>query len=141
MLWCSAMIGSFSGGGFLLPSATDASLVVMTNLLLRPLDRRLNRRVLVAGEVETRYIVEVTCKGAEETHLRSLLLQALFQVGLGPRRIDGADIPDTSKVAVTAQTVAAARNDAALEQVVGRLNLEPYVPAATWQIERTIPEA
>jgi putative Mg2+ transporter-C (MgtC) family protein len=54
------MIGTFAGGGFLLPSAAEGSLVVMTNLLLRPLGRRLNQPVLVAGEVETRYIVEVT---------------------------------------------------------------------------------
>jgi putative Mg2+ transporter-C (MgtC) family protein len=41
-------------------------------------------------------------------------------------------------VTVTAQAVAATRNDAALEQIVGRLSLEPYVSAATWQIDRTI---
>jgi putative Mg2+ transporter-C (MgtC) family protein len=85
--------------------------------------------------------VEIACKGAEEAHMRSLLLQALSQAGLGLRRLDSEDIPDTSKVTVTAQAVAAKRNDAALEQIVGRLSLEPNVSAATWQIDRTIPEA
>jgi hypothetical protein len=61
--------------------------------------------------------------------------------GLGPRRLDSGDIPDTSKVTVTAQAVAAKRNDTALEQIVGRLSLEPNVSAATWQIDRSIPEA
>ncbi len=42
---------------------------------------------------------------------------------------------------MTAQAVATKRNDAALEQIVGRLSLEPNVSAATWQIDRTIPEA
>ena len=73
--------------------------------------------------------------------MRSLLLHALSQAGLGLRRLDSEDIPDTSKVTVTAQAVAAKRNDAALEQVVGRLSLEPHVSAATWQIDRAIPEA
>ena len=41
----------------------------------------------------------------------------------------------------SAQAVATKRNDAALEQIVGRLSLEPNVSAATWQIDRTIPEA
>jgi len=54
---------------------------------------------------------------------------------------DSEDIPDTSKVTVTAQAVATKRNDTALEQIVGRLSLEPNVSAATWQIDRTIPEA
>jgi putative Mg2+ transporter-C (MgtC) family protein len=57
------------------------------------------------------------------------------------RRIDSADIPDTSKVVVTAQVFASKRNDAALEQIVGRLSLEPHISAATWQVDRLIPEA
>jgi putative Mg2+ transporter-C (MgtC) family protein len=140
-LWCSAMVGTFAGGGFWAPSLAAAGFVVATNLLLRPLVRRLNSRVMVAGDVEAHYTVEITCKGAEEAHMRSLLLHALSQSGLGLRRIDSEDIPDTSKVAITAQAVAAKRNDAALEQIVGRLSLEPHVTAATWQVDRTVPEA
>jgi putative Mg2+ transporter-C (MgtC) family protein len=140
-LWCSAMVGTFAGGGFWAPSLAAAGFVVAANLLLRPLVRRLNRRVMVAGDVEAHYTVEITCKGAEEAHMRSLLLHALSQSGLGLRRIDSEDIPDTSKVAITAQAVAAKRNDAALEQIVGRLSLEPHVTAATWQVDRTVPEA
>jgi putative Mg2+ transporter-C (MgtC) family protein len=41
---------------------------------------------------------------------------------------------------VTAQTVAAQRNDGALEGIVGRLSLEPYVTAAAWQVDRTLAE-
>ena len=115
--------------------------VIVTNLLLRPLVRHLNSRTLTAGDVETHYTVEITCKGVEEAHIRSLLLHALSQAGLGLRRIDSEDIPDTPKVAVTAQAVAAKRNDGALEQIVGRLSLEPYVTAATWQVDRAILEA
>jgi putative Mg2+ transporter-C (MgtC) family protein len=69
--------------------------------------------------------------------MRSLLLHALSQAGLGLRRLDSQDIADTSKVTVTAQAVAAKRNDAALEQIVGRLSLEPDVSAATWQIDQS----
>jgi putative Mg2+ transporter-C (MgtC) family protein len=140
-LWCSAMVGTFAGGGYWAPSVAAAGFVVATNLLLRPLVQRLNSRILISGDVETHYTVEITCKGAEEAHMRSLLLHALSQAGLGLRRLDSEDIPDTSKVAVTAQAVAAKRNDGALEQIVGRLSLEPNVSAATWQVDRAIPEA
>ena len=140
-LWCSAMVGTFAGGGLWGPSIAAAGLVVTTNLLLRPLVRRLNRQVPIFGDVETHYTVEITCKSLEEAHMRSLLLHSLSQAELGLRRIDSKDIPDTSKVAVTAQAVAAKRNDAALEQIVGRLSLEPHVTAATWQVDRAIPEA
>ena len=140
-LWCSAMVGVFAGAGYWWPAVVAAGLVIATNLLLRPLVRRLNSRILISGGVETKYTVEITCKGAEEAHMRSLLLHSLSQAGLGLRRIDSEDISDTSKVTVTAQAVAAKRNDAALEQIVGRLSLEPNVTAATWQVERAIAEA
>src|SRR5580693_740702 len=49
-----------------------------------------------------------------------VLMQALSQAGLGLRRLESEDIPDTSKVSVVAQAVSAKRNDAAMEQIVGR---------------------
>jgi len=140
-LWCSAMVGTFAGGGFWVGSLAAAALVVATNLLLRPLVQRINTRSLLASDVETHYTVEITCKSAEEAHMRSLLLHALSQAGLGLRRIDSEDIRDTLKVTVTAQAVAEKRKDAALEQIVGRLSLEPHVTAAMWQVDRSIPES
>ncbi|HWY61797.1 MAG TPA: MgtC/SapB family protein [Rhizomicrobium sp.] len=139
-LWCSAMVGTFAGGGMYAASMLAAGFIIVTNLFLRPLVRRLNLRILTATNVETQYRVEITSLAAEEAHVRSVLLHALSQAGLGLRRLDSEDIPDTSKVAVTAQAVSATRNDAALEQIVGRLSIEPYVFAVTWQIDRTIPE-
>jgi putative Mg2+ transporter-C (MgtC) family protein len=59
----------------------------------------------------------------------------------GLRRIDSSDIPDTAIVEITAQVLAAKRNDAALEQIVGRLSLEPHISAVAGQVDRTISEA
>jgi len=140
-LWCSAMVGTFAGGGFWAPSIVAAAFVIATNLLLRPLVRRVNSRLVISADAETQYTVEISCRGAEEAHTRSVLLHALSQGGLGLRRIDSEDIPDTSKVTVTAQAVSAKRNDAVLETIVGRLSLEPYVTAAAWHVDRATPEA
>ena len=140
-LWCSAMVGTFAGAGYWWASVAAAALVIATNLLLRPLVRRLNSRVLISGDVETQYTVEITCKGTEEAHVRSLVLHELSQAGLGLRRIDSEDIPDTSKVSVTAQAIALKRDNVALERIVGRLSLEPHVTAATWQVHHTVVEA
>jgi putative Mg2+ transporter-C (MgtC) family protein len=134
------MVGIFAGGGMFAASMLAAGFVIVTNLFLRPLTRRLNSRILTATNVETQYRVEITSRATEEAHVRSILLHALSQAGLGLRRIDSEDIPDTSKVAVTAQAVSATRNDAALEQIAGRLSLEPYISAITWQIDRATPE-
>lgn len=140
-LWCSAMVGTFAGGGFWGPSLVAAGFVVGTNLCLRPLVSLINRRTVLSNDVETHYTITLTCKSAEEAQLRSLLLHALSQASLGLRRMDSADIPDTAKVNITARAIASKRNDAALEQIVGRLSLEPNISAATWQVDRSIPES
>ena len=140
-LWCSAMVGSLAGAGLLGASLLAGLFVVGTNLCLRPLVRGINRHFMTKTDGEAQYTVEITCRGAEEAHMRSLLLQALSHAGLGLRRIESEDIPETTRVTVTAQAVAPRRNDGALEQIVGRLSLEASVSAATWQIDRAMPES
>jgi putative Mg2+ transporter-C (MgtC) family protein len=140
-LWCSAMVGTFAGAGYLWPSVLAAVFVVGTNYFLRPLVRRINRFSIRPSDGEVQYTVEIACRAAEEAHMRALLLRELTQAGLGLRRIDSEDIPDTSKVTVTAQAVSPRANDGALEQIVGRLSLEPTVSGASWQIDRSTPEA
>ena len=121
-LWCSAMVGIFAGAGLWAPSLTAAGFVIGTNLLLRPLVRLINTQTVSTSDAETCYSVTLTCKSVKDAHLRLLLLHALSQGGLGLRRIDSSDIPDTPNVEVTAQVVAAKRNDAAVEQIVGQLS-------------------
>jgi putative Mg2+ transporter-C (MgtC) family protein len=138
-LWCSAMVGIFVGAGLWAPGLVAAGFVVGTNLLLRPMVRFFTNQT-VSADAETGYSVTLTCKRADETHLRLLLVHALSQGGLRLRRIDSSDIPDMPKVAVTAQVVAGRRNDAAVEQIVGRLSLEPRISAVAWQVDRRIQE-
>lgn len=133
-LWCSAMVGTFAGGGFWVPSCVAALLIIVTNLVLRPLVYRLRLPTMRPIDAEAHYTIEITCKGTEEAHTRSLMLHALTQAGLGLREIDSADIPETTKVAVIVQALAPKRIDAALEQIVGRLSLEPHVSAASWKV-------
>jgi len=95
-LWCSAMVGTLSGAGLAGPSLLAAGFVIVTNLFLRPLVRRLNNRLLTASDVEAHYTVEIACKGAEEAHMRSLLLHALSQAGLGLRRHSPSSISASS---------------------------------------------
>ncbi len=134
-LWCSAMVGTFAGGGALIAATIAATIVLLTHLLLRPLVRFIERQPLTATELETRYTVEVQCRAAEEAHVRAVLLQAATAVALRLQKLNSANL-DENRVAVGAELVSPGRNDAALEQIVGRLSLEPYVTAARWQADQ-----
>ena len=103
--------------------------------------RRLNRRAFTSTDAETHYTVQVTCRAPEEAHIRALLLHALSSGALGLRQINSEDIAGTANVVVTANAMSSVQNNPALEQIVGRLSLEPYVSAAKWRIERAEADA
>ncbi|HVH78917.1 MAG TPA: MgtC/SapB family protein [Stellaceae bacterium] len=135
-LWCSAMVGTFAGAGLLLASAIAGAFVLLTHLFLRPVVRLINRRPFDAVEVETHYAVELRCQGREEAHIRALLLQSASTAGLGLRRLTSENLEDSPQVTVSALLVSPSRNDTALEQIIGRLSLEPFVTAVHWQAEQ-----
>lgn len=139
-LWCSAMVGTFAGAGHLIASALAGGFVVGTNLFLRPIVRLINRQPLEAVEVETHYSIEVRCQGQEEAHVRALLLQAAASAGLGLRRLTSENLEDLPQVTVSALLVSPGRKDNALEQIIGRMSLEPFVTAVHWQADQAAAE-
>jgi putative Mg2+ transporter-C (MgtC) family protein len=137
-LWCSAMVGTFAGGGFYGLSLAAAGFVVGTNLVMKPVILGLERnRHKLISESNASYSITVTCREAEEAHVRSVLLHALSQAGLGLSRLESENLPDVGRVCVVAETVAVPRQDTALEQIAGRLSLEPFITAVSWEVGRT----
>ena len=134
-LWCSAAIGVLAGAGYLLYATVATAFVVFVNLLLRPIVSFINRQPLTAAEIETGYLVSVTCRSDDEAHIRALLLQGLASCGLALRRLDSTNLEGTAHVAVSALVSASQRIDAEVERIVGRLSLEQTVSAARWQVE------
>jgi putative Mg2+ transporter-C (MgtC) family protein len=140
-LWCSAMVGTFAGAGQLAASVLAGAFIVSTNLFLRPIVRLINKQPLGAVEVQTQYAVELRCQGQQEAHIRALLLQATTSAGLGLRRLTSENLEDSPQVTVSALLVSPNRHDAALEQIIGRMSLEPFVTAAHWQAEQAPAES
>jgi putative Mg2+ transporter-C (MgtC) family protein len=137
-LWCSAAVGLLAGSGHPLHAALATMFVVLVNLILRPVVRIINRQPIAQTEVDFHYRVRVVCRNPEEAHIRALLLHGAGSGQLSLRRLDSIDIEQDGRVEVTAQLSAHSKNDAALEQVVGRLSLEPTVSAASWSVEPVI---
>ena len=137
-LWCSAAVGVLAGGGALAYAALAATLVICVNLLLRPLVQRINRQPLASAELQSNYVVNVVCRGETEAHVRALMLQGLSAGGIRLHRLDSSNIEDSDRVEVLAELSADRRSDSVLEQIVGRLSLEPSVTAARWRIESSI---
>jgi putative Mg2+ transporter-C (MgtC) family protein len=137
-LWCSCAVGMLAGAGHWSRAIFAAGIVVGVNLVLRPLVGLINRQPLETAEIETSYIVTVTCRAHEEAQIRALLVQGFGVSDLHLRELESTDIEGTDRVAVNATLTSEKRREIALEYIVGRLSLEPSVTAARWRAVNTI---
>jgi putative Mg2+ transporter-C (MgtC) family protein len=134
-LWCSASIGVLAGAGAISFAAVVTGLVIFVNLLLRPLVSKINRQPLSSSELDSGYAVTIVCRGDQEAHVRALLLQGLAANSMQLRQLESSNIEDSDRVEILATVHADTRADKLVEQIVGRLSLEPSVTAARWRIE------
>lgn len=140
-LWCASGVGVLAGSGYFLPAFVGSIIVLIANLLLRPIARLVNRHSKASGEsgeVPVHYRLAVVCLSAQENHIRSLLLQGMGGSELLLQALQSEDTKDTIKVEVRADVQAEGRKDALLEQIVARLSLESSVSAVRWEV--AVPE-
>jgi putative Mg2+ transporter-C (MgtC) family protein len=137
-LWCSGAVGVLAGAGYWRHAALAAALVVGINVILRPLVKLVNRQPLESAEIETSYVVTVTCRAADEEKIRALMVQGFGVSDLHLRELESADIEGTGKVEVTATLTSEKRREIALEYIVGRLSMDAGVTAARWRAVETI---
>jgi putative Mg2+ transporter-C (MgtC) family protein len=133
-LWTAASIGLLAGAGQHLLAVAVTGMVVFVNLALRPLSRLLDRQPIQTTELLRNYAVEIVCRSAEEAHVRALMLQGFATSGLHLKALDSENIEGSDRVEVTAAVNGEGTPPAALEQIVGRLSLEPAVTAARWRM-------
>lgn len=136
-LWCASGVGVLAGSGYYLAAALGTVIVLLANLLLRPLARTLDRYCKAAGETgETpvHYVMRAVCLSQQENHIRSLLLQGVSGSELILQSLQSTDTQDPTRVEVRADLQAEGRKDALLEQVVARLSLEESISAVRWEV-------
>lgn len=133
-LWCSAAIGAMCGAGFFLHALVATLFVIVVNALLRPLVRLIGDRPMAQSELDGAYSITIVCLAQAEAHVRALLLRDLG-TALHIRELESADIDEGTRVTVSATVRAEERQDRLLEQIIGRLSLEPTVSAARWRFE------
>jgi putative Mg2+ transporter-C (MgtC) family protein len=139
-IWCSAAIGVLAGFGAPHLSLLLALAVIFTNTVLRPLAYRLHPVLPEATPVETTYEVSLICRGADEAHLRTLLLSTISQSHAILQALHSEDVESTDRMQIRADLCTQGRSNDVLEQIVTRLSFEPGVSAVSWSIVPTVLE-
>ena len=134
-LWASAAVGVLCGSGFAKEAAVAAAFVLLANVILRPVARKLERADLPSlTDVETEYLLRVQCRSIDENHLRVLLLHNVVTPKLALRSLSSEDINGSGKIEIRATLISPGRQDEELEGIVGRLSLEPGVSRVSWEV-------
>jgi putative Mg2+ transporter-C (MgtC) family protein len=133
-LWCSAAVGSLCGFGYLREAALGAVGVLLANIGLRPIARKIDRQPTGPNGSEVLYLFRLTCRSDSEAHVRALLLHVVQTLPLALQSLHSEDVDTAGKVEVRATLLSKVRQDDLLEQVVGRLSLESGITAVSWEV-------
>lgn len=134
-LWCSAAVGTLSGSGKTTLAAIGATAVLLANFGLRPLARLIDRQPTESEtSVDVLCLLRLVCRNEAESHARALLLQMTQTLPITLQSLHSEDLNATGKVEVRATFHSNGRQDAMLENVVGRMSLEPEISAVSWQV-------
>jgi len=132
-LWCTAAVGALSGLGYVFFPVSGTVAILGANTLLRPLAKALDRSK-DSADAEISYLVRITCRTADDNHIRAHLVEAVSAQPLLLRSVESEDLEADGRVRVQAMVMSRGHQDGLLEQIVSKLGLEPGASAVSWQV-------
>jgi putative Mg2+ transporter-C (MgtC) family protein len=137
-LWCTAAVGTLAGLGRYDLAAIGTVGVLAANLILRPVAFRINRAPVQKEEQEILYRMRCTCRTADESNIRAMLIQNVGRTPLALIALHSLDDELLARVNVKAYLKAVGPKEEALEQIVTRLSLEAGVTAISWEVVASV---
>ncbi|QYM75073.1 MgtC/SapB family protein [Leucobacter luti] len=133
-LWASAAVGALAGGGMILVAVGGTAAIMLSNVVLRPLGRLLDRRGhRVSREaVTTEYVFVVRSAAESEVPIRSRVVAALQRPEFTVHSLEANDLA-TGEVGLTARLTATERSDAAFEAAIADVVPVPEVTSVRWR--------
>lgn len=135
-LWATAAVGALAGAWMWREAIAGAGIIVAANTFLHPLAARMDRIHSAAGREipPADYAIDVVGQSDSEATIRALIVRAVTAPGLRLRSLQSSAGGTPDEIRLRAELSAAARDDAALENVVSALSLEPTISSVRWSI-------
>lgn len=131
-LWASAAVGCLAGAGMYLIAAAGTVAVVLTNMLMRPFARVLDRLRGGHGEhTALEYDLAIDCTADHEPVVRALLSRSLAGSALSVQAISTRPRKHGG-VRVRATVTASEHADAEVEALLHHLVPEPAITGVSW---------
>jgi len=134
-IWCSAAVGTLAGIGLYVQATISAIFIVVSHLILRPLELKLIKSSsLKTEDTIERYELILKTRKEAENHIRVLLMQELhMEESLMIRSLKSSDDVEAGiKTVITAEILSSEKQDKTIERIVSRLTIEKGVLEASW---------
>lgn len=133
-LWCTAAVGVLTSSGNLIFAIVAALTIVLSNIILRPIAKRMYR-VKSSDDEEFMYGITIKCLESEEFNIRSLLMQMVGEEKeIHLKKLESTEIENESKIRVKAEIISMEKSDMIIERIIGVLSLEAGVVSVGWKI-------
>ncbi len=132
-LWCTAAIGILASTGMYVMAITAAGILIGSNLILRPLAKKLHP-ITIGDESEKQYRISVTCQEDAEQEIRLLLINSNPCKTPFLNNLESGDVVG-DKVEIVAEYCSAGKpKNNVLEGIVGQALVIPEVISAGWEV-------
>jgi len=129
-LWCSAAVGLIAGSGHVLYAIALTSLIVFSNLGLRPIVRRLKNAAADNAETEPFFDLSLECKPEDEDNVRARLIGCLSDQGLDIYQI--ASRTENNLVEIVARVSGSEADRSQVERTISQVSLSSGVSRMSW---------
>ena len=133
-IWCSAGVGVLSGLNAFPLAAFLTFTILVTNIVLRPLAYKFHRALPSSEHSDTLYEMVLTCRCADEVHLRALLLGSMAQEPATLQAIHSDNEPGSDRTRLRAEISTQGRQNELIEKIALRLSIEPGIASMSWSV-------
>ncbi|WP_024613555.1 MgtC/SapB family protein [Clostridium sp. Ade.TY] len=133
-LWCTAAVGILTSTGNLTYAIVAAIAIVLSNIILRPIAKKMYHVKNSNTDGEYLYGISIKCLESEEFNIRSLLMQMVGEEKILLKKLESTEIESESKVRVKAEIISIEKSDMIIERIIGVLSLEQGVISVGWNV-------
>ena len=131
-LWCSAALGVLCAYGLILEAITGTFFILMANILLRYITRKLMKHNLANMKD---YVINVVTSKDKELILRTTLIQGLNDEAIQVSGLETNEI-ENNKVDIEIYVSMDGKNEESLKHLITRFTMEPEVFYVGYKIDK-----
>lgn len=130
-LWCDAAVGTLCASGFLLEALVGTLFILLANVVLRNITRKLNLKHLEKTQFD-KYRLRIVTNEEQEFLIRTLITQSMNNTDASLISIDTTDLED-GKLRMYATFNIPRDGTSLLEELVNRIVIEPGITSSGWK--------